>query len=111
MNRTSGTAISRRQHIVQSVADIVGTPIGTRVMRRDYGFPFDLVDSPGHDRGILRWIAACAYALDRWEPRVKLRRAAPSTLTSDGRAVMRLDLVTTAEASPLSLSVPLRGGA
>lgn len=37
MNRTTGKALSEDGHILQSLKDIVTTPIGSRVMRRDYG--------------------------------------------------------------------------
>mgnify|MGYP000378988381 CR=1 FL=1 len=42
MNRTTGAAISGLEHLRQSVGDILSTPIGSRVMLRDYG-----CDAPG----------------------------------------------------------------
>ncbi|MGL5293614.1 MAG: GPW/gp25 family protein, partial [Aeromonas sp.] len=37
MNATTGRTISSTDHIIQSVRDILITPVGSRVMRRDYG--------------------------------------------------------------------------
>jgi phage baseplate assembly protein W len=37
MNRQTGLSLSEAEHIRQSVRDILVTPIGSRVMRRDYG--------------------------------------------------------------------------
>ena len=37
MNRNTGKAITGVAHLTQSVADILLTPIGSRVMRRGYG--------------------------------------------------------------------------
>lgn len=37
MSRHTGAALDGADHLAQSVADILGTPIGSRVMRRDYG--------------------------------------------------------------------------
>ena len=47
LNRHTGRAVEGLAHLSQSIADILTTPIGTRVMRRDYGseLPF-LLDQP-----------------------------------------------------------------
>ena len=37
MNSQTGLSISEVEHIRQSVRDILVTPIGSRVMRREYG--------------------------------------------------------------------------
>ncbi|MNP17787.1 Lysozyme [compost metagenome] len=47
MNRETGRPIALLDHIRQSVADILTTRIGTRVMRREYGSQLpDLIDQP-----------------------------------------------------------------
>ena len=35
MNRNTGRAVAGLEHLRQSVADILTTPVGSRVMRRD----------------------------------------------------------------------------
>ena len=45
MNRNSGMAIEDLDHIRQSVSDILNTPVGSRVMRRNYGSLIKLIES------------------------------------------------------------------
>jgi hypothetical protein len=107
MNRSTGTPITTADHIRQSIGDILNTPVGTRVMRRDYGsHVFDLVDAPGNPAGALRVVAAAADAIERWEPRAELRRGSLRT-DANGRAVLNLDLITTADASPITAEIPV----
>ena len=75
MNAETGRALSGIDHLRQSVRDILTTPIGSRVMRREYGSVlFELLDAP-LSRALLADIyAASAEALDRWEPRYRLVR-------------------------------------
>ncbi|MEM7046995.1 MAG: GPW/gp25 family protein [Pseudomonadota bacterium] len=75
LNATTGAPLSGMDHLIQSIHDILTTPIGTRVMRRDYGSRlFDLIDQPINGGLIVDIYAAVAQALDRWEPRLKLKR-------------------------------------
>ena len=39
MNRSDGLTVTDLEHISQSIGDILRTPVGSRVMRRDYGSP------------------------------------------------------------------------
>ena len=94
MNVSTGTACSDLAHLRQSIADILTTPLGTRLERRTYGSLLpDLIDHPDHDSTRVRLFAAVAGALMRWEPRLALRQLnlsrdpqAPgqATLTIDG---------------------------
>lgn len=62
-------------HIRQSILDIVSTPIGTRVMRPEYGSRVPrLVDQPVTQGWRLSVYTAVAEALHRWEPRVRVDR-------------------------------------
>ena len=75
MSRTTGKALTRRDSITQSIGDIVMTPIGTRLMRRDYGsiVPF-LIDQPLNGLTQLRVASAIVDALGRWESRIEISR-------------------------------------
>ena len=74
MSRHSGQALDGLDHIRQSVADILGTPIGSRVGRREYGSLLpDLIDQPFTQANIQRLYAATAVAIGRHEPRLRLR--------------------------------------
>lgn len=73
MDATTGKALDGTAHLVQSIADILGTPLGSRVMRRDYGsLLFDLIDQPVNAATALLLRAASAIAIRRWEPRLKV---------------------------------------
>ncbi|HDI3289780.1 TPA: GPW/gp25 family protein [Vibrio cholerae] len=75
MSSTTGRAIHGLEHVKQSVKDILTTPIGSRVMRRDYGSTlFELIDSPSNPYTIADIIAATASALKKWEKRIEVSR-------------------------------------
>ncbi|WP_045441329.1 GPW/gp25 family protein [Citrobacter sp. S-77] len=75
VNCRTGKRLSGTAHLRQSVSDILNTPVGSRVLVRDYGSDlFELVDSPRDDLLRLRIIAATATALTRWEPRLKVSK-------------------------------------
>lgn len=75
VNCRTGKRLSGAAHLRQSVSDILNTPIGSRVLVRDYGSDlFSLVDNPRDDLLRLRIIAATATALARWEPRLKVSK-------------------------------------
>jgi phage baseplate assembly protein W len=75
MDRGSGAVLDGDAHLAQSVADILTTPIGSRVMRREYGsLLFELVDRPLTAATRLLCVVAVAMALARWEPRIAVTR-------------------------------------
>ena len=113
LNVTTGQAIDGNAHLAQSVADILTTPIGSRLMRRDYGsMLFDLIDQPLNAATRLLLFAATAMALARWEPRLRLRKVGVSPGTAAGELAITIDGERTdlpANAHVL-LSVPIRTG-
>lgn len=75
MDRQSGCPIAGVDHLRQSIDDILSTPVGTRIGRRDYGSLVpEQLDQPNNDLGRLRVIAAAALALMRQEGRARVRR-------------------------------------
>ena len=75
MNVITGQHLAGEAHLRQSIIDILTTPIGTRVMRRDYGSRlFELVDAPINRSTLVDIYAATAEALLKWEPRLELTR-------------------------------------
>lgn len=111
MNRFTGGKLDGLAHIEQSVADILSTPLGTRLGRREYGSLLpDLIDKPMTAANILRVYAATALAITRWENRVRLRRVALVAGAAPGSATLTIDAVRvdTASANALvRLSLPL----
>lgn len=96
MSRTTGAALDGLEHIRQSLRDILGTPIGTRVGRREYGSLLpELLDQPMVGANILRLYAATAVAISRWEDRLRLRRVSLVAGERPGAATLVLDAVRT----------------
>ncbi|KAF7769997.1 hypothetical protein PCIT_a2931 [Pseudoalteromonas citrea] len=77
MNAKTGQPLSGVEHLKQSITDIVTTPLGSRVMRRDYGCGlFDLLDSPFSNSLVGDITLAISNALEQWEPRFELEEVA-----------------------------------
>ena len=75
MDMTTGHPLDELDHIRQSIVKIVTTPIGSRVMRRDYGSLIpELIDAPINDRLRLQIMSATADAVIKWERRVRPAR-------------------------------------
>ena len=117
MNRHTGAAIALLAHITQSIADIITTPLGSRVMRRDYGcLAFELVDQPDNKLTQARVFASAAAALMRWEPRLQASRITATRSPETPGAVVfevRGDMLSSyaAKARPVRLVVAMtRGG-
>jgi phage baseplate assembly protein W len=72
-NASTGKWLAGEDHLRQSITDILTTPLGSRVMRRDYGsnLPF-LVDAPLNAETLTELYAATAEALQQWEPRIQV---------------------------------------
>lgn len=80
----NGRELGGIAHVRQSVRDILTTPVGSRVLLREYGSRLhDLVDRPLGPGLLAALQAEAVRALARWEPRLRLRsvraiRAAPA---------------------------------
>ncbi|HHU6158892.1 GPW/gp25 family protein [Klebsiella pneumoniae] len=73
MNRNTGLGISDTEHVSQSMRDILLTPVGSRVMRREYGSLLSaLIDMPQNPALRLQIMVACYSAIQKWEPRIRL---------------------------------------
>lgn len=84
-NANTGRALSGVAHLWQSIADILLTPVGSRVMRRDYGSLLtQLIDQPFTGATAVRLYSSVAEALMRWEPRIRVLRVALDRGASTG---------------------------
>jgi uncharacterized protein len=91
MSRTTGKALGGFDHLRQSIQDILTTPIGSRVHRREYGSRLSrLVDRPINASLVADLVAATAEALDRWEPRLRLERVNVERVSPDGQIELSL---------------------
>ncbi|EPS1222155.1 GPW/gp25 family protein [Burkholderia cenocepacia] len=91
MNARTGRAITGQAHIEQSVADILFTPLGTRLARREYGSLLpELIDGPINPVMRMRVMAASVMALARWESRIQVNQVDFGSTGLDGGAVLEL---------------------
>ncbi|WP_447518590.1 GPW/gp25 family protein [Escherichia coli] len=73
MSQGNGKAITDTDHLRQSVRDILLTPQGSRIARREYGSLLSaLIDQPQNPELRLQVMSAVYVALSRWEPRLTL---------------------------------------
>ena len=108
MNADTGRRMLRREHIRQSIACILFTPLGSRVMRRDFGSELmRLIDQPMNDYTIMRCRAATVTAIHRWEDRVRVRTV--DFIRTDNGVVVDL-LTEERDGTPLALSLPVPMG-
>jgi phage baseplate assembly protein W len=91
MSRATGTLLGGFDHLKQSIEDILTTPVGSRVHRRDYGSRLPrLVDRPINNSLVADLVAATAEALDRWEPRLRLEQVKIDSVSAEGQIQLSL---------------------
>lgn len=107
MNRNTGRAITDADHISQSVGDILRTPVGSRVMRRDYGSLLSaMIDQPQTAALELQIKVACYMALLKWEPRITLT-SITTERQFDGKMIVNLTGQLKDTGESLSLTLPV----
>lgn len=105
MSRHTGSTIGRAEHIKQSIVDILSTPIGSRIHRREYGsYVFDLIDRAANPAGRLQLLSAAVDAITRWEPRVLIENISLD-VTMDGKVELSYEYRDIDDASKQSASV------
>lgn len=83
LSAASGATLAADDHLRQSLRDLLTTPIGSRVMRRDYGSRIpELVDAPMTPGLVADLVAATAEAVRNFEPRVSLKAVAVRAVAS-----------------------------
>ncbi|RNM05055.1 GPW/gp25 family protein [Dickeya undicola] len=107
MNRNTGSSLSDLEHLRQSVRDILTTPQGSRVMRRDYGSLLStLIDQPQTPALKLQVQAACYVALLKWEPRLTLTSISMES-HYDGQLIVDISGTLADNSTSLSLTIPV----
>ncbi|WP_342323507.1 GPW/gp25 family protein [Kosakonia sp. BYX6] len=107
MSRSTGGAITDAEHISQSLSDILRTPVGSRVMRRDYGSLLSsMIDQPQTPALELQIKVACYFSVLKWEPRITLS-AVTTERQFDGRMVVSLTGEIASTGETLSLTLPV----
>ncbi|EHG5996880.1 TPA: GPW/gp25 family protein [Escherichia fergusonii] len=102
VNSRTGKRLSGVAHLRQSVRDILTTPVGSRVLIRDYGSElFSLLDNPRDDLTRLRIIAASATALARWDPRLKVTRVMVTFPAGESGCVLDIEGINKEDGLPV----------
>lgn len=103
MNQHSGRTVTDIEHLRQSVQDILLTPQGSRIARRDYGSLLSaLIDQPQTPALRLQIMAAVYMALSRWEPRLTLDTV---VIDSNADGSMVVELTGQRNGAPVALTV------
>lgn len=111
-SKTGLTLDDEKQHIKQSIIDILTTPIGSRIMRRHYGSHlFALIDSPFNDINRMQLIAATALALIQFEDRISIESVSIQNAEKSGSFVLDLNFTWFDTNQKDFLSTPLNFGA
>lgn len=111
LSNTTGRRLALRDHISQSIGDIITTPIGERLMRRNYGsYVPQLIDHPATPANRLRLIAATAQAIIKWEPRTRVHGVTTS-INAQGRCVLTIKRRDLATGETVAAAVTVGGGA
>ena len=112
MDRSTGRRITGMNHLQQSIADILTTPLGSRLQRRTYGSLLPgLIDQPDNARTRLRCYAAIASALLDWEPRLRVTRVGMQSGEAPGQATVTLEGEYLGSAMSMSVRIRVRGAA
>lgn len=110
MSRQSGTELSEIDHIRQSIEDIISTPIGSRLMRRDYGTQVaNLLDQPTSEALYLKCYSTIYSSILRWEPRVQINQLYISEV-NEGQTVLNLEGTLAQSGQSLNMNIPLLVG-
>lgn len=92
MNAATGRYLAGTSHISQSIATILSTPLGSRVMRREFGSVIpELIDQPLNRATVLRLYSAAVVAIQQWEPRVRVG-SVNRTLGEDGKFTLEISV-------------------
>lgn len=111
ISRHTGERLEYIEQIKQSIGDILTTPIGSRVMRREYGSILpELIDRPIDDVLILQCYSAIYSALYQWEDRIIIDNIGIEQV-AHGRLQIMLDaaLAQTGEQMSLNVDISLGG--
>lgn len=96
----TGRPLTGWDHVVQSIGIIFGTRIGQRVMRRQFGAgSLSLLGRRLTPRVVAYYRLLLVLALERWEPRVRVR-SVRVTATVDGARAGEIAVATTVDYLP-----------
>ncbi len=91
MDNKTGCPLVGLAHLRQSIADILTTPIGSRVMRRNYGSRlFERIDAPITGELVAEIYADVVEAIFNYEPRFEVSGVSVISI-NEGKIVLDLE--------------------
>lgn len=113
MNANTGRTLTGAAHLIQSLNRILTTPLGSRLMRREFGCDLvNLIDAPNHATTQAQLYAAVATSLMRWEPRLRIERVQLTQPSNpDSPTYLDIEGVNLTNDTSVSTQVPLSFGA
>ncbi|ODN55786.1 baseplate assembly protein [Acinetobacter sp. 51m] len=111
MSRYNGSELTEIEHIWQSLEDIATTPIGSRVMRREYGTLLaNLMDQPISEALYLKIYSTLYTAYVRWEDRIEISQIQVADLKK-GQLILDIVGFLKTSGNEVNMSIPLKFGA
>ncbi|MCF9034713.1 GPW/gp25 family protein [Acinetobacter nectaris] len=112
ISKETGAALETElESIRQSIQEILSTPIGSRIMRRQFGSDIpNLIDQPLNQVLVLRVYSAIYTPLILWEQRISIENISINQIAA-GSLDVDLEAVHIATNQTLNLNIPLRMGA
>jgi len=111
MSRYIGSELTEIEHIKQSLADIATTPIGSRLMRREYGTLLaNLIDQPISEALYLKIYSTLYTAYVRWEDRIDISQINVAELKK-GQLILDIVGFLKINGNQINLSIPVNLGA
>lgn len=111
MSRSDGTTLTEIEHIHQSLEDISTTPIGSRLMRREYGtLLVNLIDQPISESLYLKVYSTLYSAYVRWEDRIEISHINVANV-SNGQLVLDVAGIIKRSGSAINMPIPINWGA
>lgn len=111
MSRENGKKLLVIDHIRQSLADLISTPIGSRVMRRNYGtLVANLIDQPTSEALILKCYSTIYSATLLWEPRIQINQMNIGQI-NQGKTELTIEATLVETGENVNLNIPVSIGA
>lgn len=111
MDASTGKPLSGTAHLAQRIGDILSTPIGTRIMLRDYGSLWrELIDQPTNAATAHLLRAATALAIQTWETEFTVTKVTLSGAPAEGNLAANITGRSTEAGlanSLITLTIPL----
>lgn len=111
MSRYNGSTLTELEHIQQSLEDIATTPIGSRIVRREYGTLLaNLMDQPISEALYLKIYSTLYSAYVRWEDRIEISQINVADIQ---KSQLILDIVgfLKTNGNEVNMSIPVKLGA